>query len=75
MAPAATCPFCAGPMESGFLSTSNGSGLFWSHAASSSRLRPVDMEVLVGTGFSGTYSANLTADRCPKCRKIIAVWP
>ncbi len=70
-----TCPICKGPLEAGFVSTTNGSGLFWSHSAEAARLRPVGLEVLVPTGFSGTYSANLTAERCPSCRKIFADWP
>jgi len=36
----------------------------------SSRLRPHDLEVLVGTGFSGTYSANLPGTRCRSCGTI-----
>ncbi len=66
-----TCRTCGGPLESGFLATSNGSGLFWAHEASASRLRPKGLEVLVPTGFGGTYSANLPGDRCPKCNTVL----
>jgi hypothetical protein len=65
------CRTCGGPVESGFLATSNGSGLFWSHEAAAARLRPTGLEVLVPTGFGGTYSANLPGDRCPKCATIL----
>jgi hypothetical protein len=61
------CAKCGGELESGFLSTSNGSGLFWSREASATRLRPHDMEVVVPTGFSGTFSANLGGTRCRAC--------
>jgi hypothetical protein len=64
------CSKCGGELESGFLATSNGSGLFWSHEASASRLRPEGLEVLVGTGFGGTYSANLPGTRCHGCGSI-----
>jgi hypothetical protein len=53
------------------VATSNGSGLYWSHEASSSRFRPKGLEVLVGTGFGGTYSANLPGGRCAKCNTIL----
>jgi hypothetical protein len=72
MAEPTRCPSCQQPMEPGFVSTSNGSGLFWSHHAAASRLRPVDLEVLVPTGFGGTYSANLAAERCVACKKVLA---
>jgi Domain of unknown function (DUF6487) len=64
------CPTCGGPLESGFVSSSNGSGLFWSHGSESTRLRPTDLEVLVPTGFMGTYSANVAGERCRKCQTI-----
>jgi len=69
--PGSSCAVCWGPLEAGFVSTSNGSGLYWSHDASSSRFRPKGLEVLVGTGFGGTYSANLAGARCPKCNTIL----
>jgi hypothetical protein len=75
MAGGSNCPQCGKPLESGFLSTSNGSGLFWSHRSEPSRLRPHDMEVLVPTGFGGTYSANLKAERCPACKRLFAALP
>ena len=65
------CATCGGPLEKGFVSSSNGSGLFWSHEAATSRLRPKDLEVLVPTGFMGTYSANLAGERCRDCRTIL----
>ena len=66
----AKCPHCGGPLESGFVSTTNGSGLFWAQQASDSRLRPKGLEVLVPTGFMGTYSANAPGDRCRACGLI-----
>lgn len=65
------CSTCGGPVDAGFISTTNGSGLFWSHEAAASRLRPRGLEVLVPTEFLGTYSANLPGERCPKCRTIL----
>jgi hypothetical protein len=65
-----TCAKCGGPLEDGFLATSNGSGLFWAHSGDSSRLRPKDLEVLVPTGFMGTYSANLPGQICRSCGTI-----
>ena len=66
-----TCRTCGGPLENGFVATSNGSGLFWAHEATAARLRPKGLEVLVGTGFGGTYSANLPGDRCANCGTIL----
>ncbi len=63
----ATCAVCGGPTEAGYLATSNGSGLFWAHDADSARLRPKGLEVLVGTSFGGTFSANLPGVRCAAC--------
>jgi hypothetical protein len=65
-----TCPVCGGPLEAGFVATSNGSGLYWSHEALSARLRPKGLEVLVGTGFGGNYSASLPGLRCAHCNTI-----
>ncbi len=70
-----TCAVCGGPLEAGFVATSNGSGLFWAHEASSSRFRPKGLEVLVGTGFGGTFSANLPGLRCAKCNSILVALP
>ncbi|MGI0132965.1 MAG: PF20097 family protein [Thermoplasmata archaeon] len=61
------CPTCGGPLERGFLSTTNGSGLFWSHENTGTRLRPKGLEVVVPTGFMGTYSANAQGSRCRAC--------
>ncbi|MFZ0892747.1 MAG: PF20097 family protein [Thermoplasmata archaeon] len=69
------CPNCGGALEAGFVSTSNGSGLFWSLRAEERRLRPKDMEVLVPTEFGGTYSANLPGQRCRKCKTILLKLP
>lgn len=69
-----TCPTCGGPLESGFVATTNGSGLYWSREAAERRLRPTGLEVLVPTGFMGTYSANAPAQRCPHCRTITIGW-
>jgi hypothetical protein len=71
----AKCPTCGGPLEAGFIATTNGSGLFWAHEPASARLRPKGLEVLVPTGFSGTYSANLPGERCAACRTILAHLP
>jgi hypothetical protein len=65
------CAVCGGPLEAGFVSTSNGSGLYWAHEAATSRLRPKGLEVLVGTGFGGNYSANLSGERCGNCNSIL----
>lgn len=65
------CSVCGGLLEMGFVATSNGSGLYWSHEAVPARLRPKGLEVLVGTGFGGNYSANLPGSRCAKCRTIL----
>ncbi len=64
------CTNCAGDLESGFLATTNGSGLFWSKEALTTRLRPAGLEVLVPTRFHGTYSANAPAQRCRACGTI-----
>jgi Domain of unknown function (DUF6487) len=69
------CAVCGQPADAGYLSTSNGSGLFWAHDAPSSRLRPKGLEVLVGTGFGGTYSANLPGVRCSSCGTIVLNGP
>jgi len=65
------CGTCGKPMESGFLCSTNGSGLFWSRQAASSRLRPEGLEVVVPTGFGGTYSANLAGERCRSCGTLL----
>lgn len=69
------CAVCGGPLESGFVTTTNGSGLFWAREASETRLRPKGLEVIVGTRFSGTSSANVPGARCPKCRTILIRLP
>jgi hypothetical protein len=71
----AKCSTCGGPLETGFLATSNGSGLYWAHEAITSRLRPKGLEVLIGTGFGGNYSANLPGARCTKCNTILLTLP
>jgi hypothetical protein len=65
------CGVCGGPLEAGFVVTTNGSGLLWSLEKADSRLRPTGLEVLVPTGFGGTYSANLPGLRCRNCRTIL----
>lgn len=65
------CATCGGALEGGFVSTSNGSGLFWSHESSASRLRPKGLEVLVPTGFMGNFSANLAGHRCAHCGTVL----
>ena len=65
------CAKCGAEVVNGFLSTSNGSGLFWSHEKAKSRLRPHDLEVIVGTEFGGTFSANLPGTRCPSCGTLV----
>lgn len=69
------CPRCGTAMERGFLSTTNGSGLFWSHHDEAIRLRPHDLEVLVPTRFGGNFSANLTGSRCPSCGTLVLERP
>lgn len=73
--PERVCATCGGPVETGFVSTTNGSGLFWSHETASARLRPKGLEVLVPTGFGGTFSANLPGWRCASCRTILLQLP
>jgi len=73
--PNSQCAVCGGPLEDGYVATTNGSGLFWSRQASPTRFRPKGLEILVGTGFGGTYSANLPGARCGKCRTILVRLP
>jgi len=68
--PESKCSVCGGPLEAGFVATTNGSGLFWAHDAESSRFRPKGLEVLVPTQFGVTSSANLAGERCPHCHTI-----
>ncbi len=70
-----TCAVCKGPLTSGFVTTTNGSGLYWAREASSMRTRPKGLEVLVGTGFQGSYSANLPGLRCANCQTIVLSLP
>ena len=72
---ATKCTSCGGPTEPGYLTTSNGSGLFWAHDAPTSRLRPKGLEVLVGTGFGGTFSASLPGVRCASCGTLRLTLP
>ena len=72
---ASQCAVCGGPLEAGFVATTNGSGLFWAREAVTSRFRPTGLEVLVGTGFGGTYSANLPGMRCATCHTILLSQP
>ncbi|MGC2034873.1 MAG: PF20097 family protein [Thermoplasmata archaeon] len=65
------CPECTKPMDEGFVTSTNGSGLFWSKEAVTERLRPHGLLVLVPTGFTGSYSANLPGQRCPACGTIL----
>jgi hypothetical protein len=69
--PENACPRCGGAMERGFLSTTAGSGLFWSHHEEAIRFRPHDLEVLVPTRFGGNSSANLPGSRCGACGTIL----
>jgi hypothetical protein len=68
---AGKCASCGGALEAGYVTTSNGSGLFWAHDAPEARLRPKGLEVLVGTKFGGTFSANLPGQRCAACGTIL----
>jgi len=67
----AKCSTCGGPLESGFVTTTNGSGLFWAREAEATRFRPKGLEVLVPTQFGVMSSANLPGDRCPHCQTIL----
>jgi hypothetical protein len=69
------CGVCGAVLEPGFVVTTNGSGLLWSHEKADSRLRPTGLEVLVPTGFGGTYSANLPGLRCRACGTITLTVP
>ncbi|MGA9839009.1 MAG: hypothetical protein WBE40_07700 [Thermoplasmata archaeon] len=53
------------------MTSTSGSGLFWSHEGSSTRFRPKGLEVLVPTAFGITSSANLPGERCPHCETIL----
>lgn len=66
----AKCGVCGGALEAGFVTATNGSGLFWSHEAQTSRFRPKGLEVLVPTGFGVMSSANLPGQRCAHCQTI-----
>lgn len=70
-----SCPRCQGALEDGFIATSNGSGLFWSHSDATARSRPKGLEVLVPTGFGGTFSANLPGRMCRACGTIEVLFP
>ena len=72
---AGKCATCGNATEAGYITTSNGSGLFWAHDAPSARPRPKGLEVLVGTGFGGTYSASLPCVRCPSCGTLLLTLP
>ncbi len=65
------CSVCGGPLEAGFVTTTNGSGLEWAHEAQSSRFRPKGLEVLVPTSFGVMSSANLPGERCGHCQTIL----
>jgi hypothetical protein len=65
------CSVCGGPLEAGFVTSTNGSGLFWSHEAQTSRFRPKGLEVLVPTAFGVMSSANLPGQRCAHCQTIL----
>ena len=69
--PEGKCAVCGGPLDAGYVTTSNGSGLLWAHDHPSSRLRPNGLEVLVPTGFGGNYSASLPGLRCASCQTIL----
>lgn len=65
------CATCGGPLESGYVTTTNGSGLYWAKESSETRVRPDGLEVLVPTRFLGTYSANAQGLRCKACSTIL----
>jgi uncharacterized protein with PIN domain len=65
------CATCGGPLESGFVTTTNGSGLFWSHDSAETRVRPDGLEVLVPTRFHVNSSANVQGLRCRNCNTIL----
>jgi len=65
------CVTCGAALESGYVTTTNGSGLFWSKESADTRLRPEGLEVLVPTRFHGTYSANAQGLRCRNCNTIL----
>jgi len=65
------CATCGGPLESGYVTTTNGSGLFWAKESLETRIRPEGLEVLVPTRFHATYSANAQGLRCKVCGTIL----
>jgi len=69
--PESVCSVCGGPLVPGFVTTTNGSGLFWAHDAEATRFRPKGLEVLVPTAFGVMSSANLPGLRCAHCQTIL----
>jgi hypothetical protein len=69
--PESKCAVCGGVLEAGFVASTNGSGLFWSHESEPSRFRPQGLEVLVPTSFGITSSANLPGQRCGHCQTVL----
>jgi Domain of unknown function (DUF6487) len=69
--PEAKCSVCGGPLEAGFVATTNGSGLFWAREEAETRFRPKGLEVLVPTEFGITSSANLPGQRCAHCQTVL----
>jgi hypothetical protein len=65
------CATCGGPLENGFVTSSNGSGLFWALDHPASRPRPTGLEVIAPTGFGGTFSASLPGQRCAHCQTVL----
>lgn len=65
------CSVCGGPLENGFVTTTNGSGLFWSRESETTRFRPKGLEVLVPTSFGTASSSNLSGRRCAHCQTIL----
>ncbi|MGI0129500.1 MAG: PF20097 family protein [Thermoplasmata archaeon] len=65
------CGVCGGPLEDGFVTSTNGSGLFWARESEAARFRPKGLEVLVPTAFGVMSSANLPGQRCAACQTIL----
>lgn len=75
MSSESSCPYCGHDLERGFVTTSNGSGLFWAKTAETTRLRPHGLEVIVGTQFNVNFSANAPGLYCRGCGTIILKRP
>ena len=66
----AKCSRCGSELTTGFVVSTNGSGLLWAKESAEIRARPRGLEVLAPTGFTGMFSASLPGHRCTNCGLI-----